>query len=97
MVAFADKTMVCRDCGANFVFTAGEQEFYKSKGVLHEPTRGPTCRASRRRNAAQGDAPRTMYPAVCADCGATTEVPFEPTQGRPVYCKECFEAHRRTG
>lgn len=97
MVAFADKTMVCRDCGANFVFTAGEQEFYKSKGLLHEPTRCPTCRVARRRNAAQGDAPRTMYPAVCADCGATTEVPFEPTQGRPVYCKECFEAHRRTG
>ncbi len=97
MVAFADKTLACRECGANFIFTAGEQEFYKAKGLLHEPARCPNCRAARRRSSPTGDTPRQMYPAVCAGCGATTEVPFEPRQGRPVYCRDCFEARKRTG
>ncbi|MBW2991568.1 DNA-directed RNA polymerase [Candidatus Woesearchaeota archaeon] len=38
--------------------------------------------------------PRTMHKAVCAECGVECEVPFEPTEGRPVYCKECFAKHR---
>jgi CxxC-x17-CxxC domain-containing protein len=39
--------------------------------------------------------PRKMYPAKCADCGADTEVPFEPTEGRPVYCRDCYPKHRK--
>ncbi|MDE5592343.1 MAG: zinc-ribbon domain-containing protein [Clostridiales bacterium] len=39
-----DKTLTCRDCGKEFVFTAGEQEFYAEKGFEHEPTRCPECR-----------------------------------------------------
>ncbi|HJX24294.1 MAG TPA: CxxC-x17-CxxC domain-containing protein [Candidatus Bathyarchaeia archaeon] len=39
--------------------------------------------------------PRTMYPATCSECGKETEVPFKPTTGRPVYCKDCFQKHRR--
>ncbi|MBN2488707.1 MAG: hypothetical protein JXA98_06740 [Methanosarcinaceae archaeon] len=38
--------------------------------------------------------PREMHKAICADCGAETEVPFVPSQDRPVYCRECFEKHR---
>ncbi len=38
--------------------------------------------------------PRTMHKAVCSDCGAECEVPFEPTEGRPVYCRDCFQKHR---
>ena len=34
--------------------------------------------------------PRTMHKAVCADCKKECEVPFEPTAGKPVYCRECF-------
>lgn len=37
---------------------------------------------------------RKMYKAVCSDCGQECEVPFEPTQGKPVYCSECFKKHR---
>ena len=40
----ADKTLTCRDCGNEFVFTEGEQEFYKEKGFENEPTRCPACR-----------------------------------------------------
>jgi len=47
-VSYADKTLVCRDCGQEFVFTAGEQEFFAQKGFTNEPGRCPACRAARR-------------------------------------------------
>ncbi len=43
-----DKTLVCKDCGKEFVFTAGEQEFYKEKGFTNEPTRCKDCRIARK-------------------------------------------------
>ncbi len=43
-----DKTLVCKDCGAEFVFTVGEQEFYKEKGFENEPVRCPACRKARK-------------------------------------------------
>lgn len=39
-------------------------------------------------------APRQMYPAVCSNCGKATEVPFEPRNDKPVYCRECFQSRR---
>ncbi len=92
-MAFADKTLTCRDCGKNFTFTAGEQEFYQSRGLQNEPGRCPECRSARRR-ANTESAPRRSYTAVCAACGAETTVPFEPKQGRPVYCSPCFSKQR---
>ena len=89
-MALQDKTLVCRDCGVEFAFTVGEQEFYTSRGLESEPTRCPECRAARRRSRFDDRSPRQMYPAVCAACGKETEVPFEPRSGRPVYCNECF-------
>jgi len=47
-MSYADKTIACRDCGTDFVFTAGEQEFYAQKGFTNEPTRCPACRQSRK-------------------------------------------------
>ena len=86
LVAFQDKTLVCRECANEFTFTAGEQEFYQQRGLVHEPARCPTCRADRRRMRSGYDSgPRAMYPAVCASCGKETEVPFQPRLGRPVY------------
>ncbi|MEG0134348.1 MAG: zinc-ribbon domain-containing protein [Clostridium sp.] len=43
-----DKTMTCRDCGAEFIFTVGEQEFYKEKGFDNEPTRCADCRRAKK-------------------------------------------------
>lgn len=46
-----DKTLVCKDCGSEFVWTAGEQEFYASKGFTNQPLRCPECRrAKKQRN-----------------------------------------------
>ena len=88
---FQDKTLTCKDCGREFVFTAGEQEFYAEKGFTNEPQRCKECRNARK-NA--GKAPREMFDAVCADCGKPCKVPFQPTEGKPVYCSECFAARR---
>ncbi len=90
-MALQDKTLTCRECGQEFTFTAGEQEFYLSHGLQNEPGRCPECRASRRqeRRGSYGDV-RRVYSVVCATCGTETTVPFEPTEGRPVYCKECY-------
>ena len=44
----ADKTLVCKDCGAEFVFTEGEQAFYKEKGFENEPQRCPDCRKAKK-------------------------------------------------
>ncbi|MBI4182019.1 MAG: DNA-directed RNA polymerase [Candidatus Aenigmarchaeota archaeon] len=38
--------------------------------------------------------PRQMHKATCSDCGVETEVPFKPTEGRPVYCRDCFQKHK---
>jgi CxxC-x17-CxxC domain-containing protein len=98
-VAFQDKQLTCSDCGAQFTFSAAEQEFFQSKGYTNEPKRCPTCRQARKseRNGGQGGGgmkSRQMYPATCAECGKDTEVPFEPREGRPVYCSDCFSKMR---
>ncbi len=97
---FEDKTLHCRDCGQEFVFSAGEQEFYQLKGLMNEPGRCPNCRASRRASMASARAtgerpPREMFKTVCAECGGEAEVPFVPKTEKPVYCSSCFERVRR--
>ncbi len=89
---YQDKTLTCRDCGAEFVFTAGEQEFYAEKGFQNEPTRCKQCRSARK--TARAAAPREQYETVCAECGKPTTVPFVPKSDRPIYCSECFAKHR---
>ena len=91
---YQDKTLVCRDCGEDFTFTAGEQEFYEEKGFQNEPARCKDCRVARKSSLNGGRRERVMHAAVCAECGAETEVPFKPTNDRPVYCKDCFDARR---
>ncbi len=97
---FEDKTLQCRECNQEFVFSAGEQEFYQLKGLMNEPGRCPDCRAARRANMASARAngerqPREMFKTVCAECGGEAEVPFIPKTEKPVYCSSCFERVRR--
>jgi len=91
----ADQEITCRDCGAVFTFTDGEQEFYASKN-LSAPQRCKNCRDARKND--RSSAPREMHQAVCAQCGQQCEVPFKPRPieegGRPVLCKNCFMASR---
>ena len=104
-MAYTDKTLVCVDCGMEITFSAADQEFHAARGY-QDPKRCPTCRQARRSERGGGGgyggggygggprAPRTMYDAVCSQCGAATQVPFQPRQDRPVYCDDCFAKQR---
>jgi len=94
-MGFTDKTLQCVDCGAQFTFSANEQEFFKTKGYTNDPKRCPACREQRRAQRATQEGveyrpKRQMFPAVCAECGKDTEVPFQPRKDRPVYCSDCY-------
>ncbi len=84
---YEDKILVCKECGREFTFTAGEQEFYAERGFQNEPQRCKPCRDARK-NAVRG--PREYFTTTCAACGGVAKVPFEPKSDRPVYCSECF-------
>ena len=106
-----DKTLVCRDCGSEFPFTASEQEFFAQKGFTNEPGRCHDCRAVRKaQQRGEGGyssggygsggytgARREMFPVVCAQCGKDTQVPFQPRNDRPVYCSDCYSARAPSG
>jgi CxxC-x17-CxxC domain-containing protein len=101
-MSYADKTLTCSDCSASFTFSASEQEFFASKGFTNEPRRCPNCRAVKKQERGGGYGggggyrqQREMHPAVCASCGKNTQVPFEPRNGRPVYCSDCYSKSRR--
>ena len=97
---FTDRILTCVDCGGEFVFTAGEQLFFADKQLKNDPKRCKPCK-SRRAHGAQAPAPgagpaaagisRTETRTECSECGVTTTVPFKPTQGRPVLCRQCFK------
>ena len=108
-MAYTDKVIMCRACGSSFTFTAGEQAFYASRGLLNQPARCPSCRSARKSGQAPEDGgyvhyggaasfggrtPRQMHPATCAECGQMTEVPFLPRGDKPVYCSECYSIIR---
>jgi CxxC-x17-CxxC domain-containing protein len=90
-----DKTLTCKDCGAQFVFTGREQEFFAEKGFVNQPQRCRECRQARRAQSG-GDGGRSnarpSFETVCAQCGVETTVPFRPRGDRPVYCRTCFTA-----
>jgi CxxC-x17-CxxC domain-containing protein len=100
-MSFQEKSIQCSDCGTAFTFSAEEQEFFASKGYTNDPKRCPSCRQARKteRYGSRGNGyglPREMFPAICAECGKDTEVPFEPRDGRPVYCSDCYSRVRLT-
>ena len=95
---YTDQLITCSDCGKEFVFTVGEQEFFAQKGFTNKPGRCPDCRAARK---AGGDSrggnrygQRQMYTAKCSSCGGVAEVPFQPSGDKPVYCRDCFQQQR---
>ena len=112
MASAEDKSITCVDCGEEFLFTAGEQAFYRERGLTNEPTRCKACREKRKTGrpsgghgggggygagGGQGRSDRAMYPATCSQCGRDTEVPFPPTPGRAVLCRDCFGASKGGG
>ena len=97
-MALSDKTLTCVECRNEYTFTVGEQEFFASRGFSNEPKRCTQCRAARKSQQRDyGDSygsAREMHPAVCAQCGKDTTVPFRPRGDKPVYCSDCFSGMR---
>ena len=118
----SDLLLMCSDCGQEFVFTAGEQQFFQERGYS-SPRRCKPCRQAKQASAGGGGAHAPSaghndrggygggYSAgtgagtgmssgstvVCASCGQTTTVPFEPRGDRPVYCKSCYKPKQGGG
>lgn len=95
---FTDLRILCIDCSEHFTWTVGEQAFYHEKNLLNPPKRCRECkRAKNRRLAAIEMAQTTGRPhkievkAQCAKCYEMTTIPFYPSQGRPVFCRTCFD------
>jgi CxxC-x17-CxxC domain-containing protein len=92
-----EKNILCIDCGEEFVWTVGEQVFFRDKGLQNPPKRCKGCKQAKNERiaaitAAQaaGIKQRIEVAVYCARCNAYTTVPFYPSQGRPVYCRTCF-------
>jgi CxxC-x17-CxxC domain-containing protein len=96
---FQDRVLTCVDCGEEFIFTAGEQLFFYDKQFKNEPKRCKSCKA-KRAGTGNGNGNGATYTkvetrTVCSQCGKETTVPFRPSQGRPVLCRECFQQKQR--
>jgi len=96
-MSYEDKPLQCSDCGAAFTFTAEDQEFFASKGYTNEPKRCQPCRQTRKTDRGSANRQqREMHTAICAECGQNAQVPFEPREGKPVYCSACYSKSRLT-
>ena len=106
-MVFQDRTLVCSDCGDDFIFSIDDQQYHLEKGYTNEPKRCLSCRRARRASYNRGGGggggfgggggggfggSRQTYAIVCAQCGKEDEVPFRPTGARPVYCYDCFRS-----
>ena len=98
---FQDKTLVCKDCGKDFIWTASEQKFYQEKGFENSPVRCPDCRALKKARMNEGrgggmGGPRESFEITCANCGKSDTVPFKPRGDRPVLCRDCFRKQKQS-
>jgi CxxC-x17-CxxC domain-containing protein len=89
---YQDRSLTCVDCGAKFIWTAGEQVFFADKQFKNEPKRCKECKVNRSSGPMARE--RVETTTNCFACGKETTVPFRPTQGRPVFCKECFQQRK---
>ena len=112
METMTDRAITCVDCGADFEFTASEQQFYADR-QFSEPRRCPSCRAVRKLSRGgsgdpdrgsggysgggySGGGSRQMFSTTCSSCGREARVPFQPTGSKPVYCSDCFTSQRQS-
>ena len=95
---FVDRALTCTGCGGEFIFTAGEQVFFFAKQFQNDPKRCKKCRFNRAGIGLKAGSGMTAVRLGCIEthiecsaCGIETTVPFKPTQGRPVLCRQCFQ------
>ena len=88
---YQDKECICRDCGGKFIFSSQEQKDFDERG-FRAPNRCRECHKNRtsRRNYSRGGESQT-HTAPCSVCGKEAELPFKPSDNKPVYCTQCFQ------
>ncbi len=104
-MAYEDRNLTCVECNSEFVFNADDQQYHADRGY-QDPKRCSSCRQARRGGGGGGGGyggggggggyggQREMFEAVCATCGGTASVPFQPREDRPVYCSDCFSKEK---
>lgn len=102
-IELKDTTINCIDCGKDFVWTVGEQQFFHDKGLQNPPKRCKSCKQAKNDRIAAAQAAQAAgikqkieIEVNCHRCNAQTTVPFYPSQGRPVYCRTCFLAQQNS-
>lgn len=95
-MSYQDQTLQCVECNCDFLFTAGEKEFYVSKGLINVPKRCPDCRTAKKKMSRRNSFVKRLYDIVCCECGCDTKVPFKPLKEKSVFCKECFTQSKTT-
>jgi len=92
-----DRSIRCIDCSDSFIWTAGEQAFFREKQLQNPPKRCKECKKAKNRRLdaietakITGRRQRIEVKAECARCKIVTTVPFYPSQGRPVLCRDCY-------
>ncbi len=93
-----DITICCVDCSTEFLWSVGEQVFFLEKNFVNQPKRCKPCKRAKNRRIiaieiarATGKRQHIEAKVECARCERSTTVPFYPCQGRPVYCRTCYE------
>jgi CxxC-x17-CxxC domain-containing protein len=95
-MSFQDMLLCCSVCGASFSISAEEQELQHSWGITTELKQCPSCQRKNKMSihGENNHGSVQMYPAVCAECGKSTMVPFKPLSGRRIYCSDCYRKVR---
>ena len=93
----SDIDILCIDCESEFIWTVGEQIFFRDKGLQNPPKRCRECKQAKNERIASVAAAQAVgvkqkieVAVYCARCNGYTTVPFYPSQGRPVYCRSCY-------
>ena len=94
-MSLTDKSILCTDCGATFTFTAGEQEFFASKGFTNDPKRCPRCRQAKKRQ--RSDSHGAIATAAPDLVGNNTSLALSIYMGRgtwPMYVTQRVNRRR---
>ncbi len=93
----SEQEIVCIDCKNYFVWSIGEQIFFRDKGLTNPPKRCKECKQAKNERLASiaaaqaaGVKQKIEVAVNCAKCDSVTTVPFYPSQGRPVFCRTCY-------
>ena len=92
----SDKTINCVDCGADFVFTDREQEWYRDTGLVHEPRRCKTCRSTRKPGGNHGPDDHAPRPAPAGDAPPRDRPPRPPARPKVMHTVACATCAKET-